>query len=76
MVKKKRERREGSEERTGDRRTGGDGRKRQVLIDHPDRRGSGDRRKGERREGEDRRGPSGPGKGGKGEPRRRTYRDT
>lgn len=79
MVKKKKREREGYEERTdSDRRTGGDGRKNQVLIDFPDRRGSGDRRKQERREGEDRRRESGAGESADAEKpaRPRTYRDS
>jgi hypothetical protein len=88
--KKTRERREKHEERSGvDRRAGGDRRKKQVLIDHPDRRGSGERRKGERREGRDRRGKKSGSKRARPRtyhdsqgappddgPRRRTYRDT
>ena len=91
MVKKKiRERREKHEERSGaDRRAGGDRRKKLALIDHADRRGSGERRKGERREGRQRRGKKSGSKrarpptyrdsqGGPPDdgPRRRTYRDT
>jgi hypothetical protein len=82
MVNKKRERREEYKERSSvERRIGRDPRKKPVLIDFPDRRIGGDRRKDERRKAEDRRASSGPGDGdGKGDGSKRarppTYRDS
>lgn len=64
MAKKKSERRERYEERSGyDRRVADDRRKKQVLIEFGDRRSGADRRKEERREGGDRRVAAGSGHG-------------
>lgn len=86
MANKKRERREQYEERSSlERRIGQDPRKKPVLIDFPDRRLGGDRRKEERRKAEDRRASSGSGDGvgkdsrkgaGTKRSRPRTYRDS
>jgi hypothetical protein len=78
MVKKMKERRSKFKERSHtDRRSRENKRKKQNLLDSPDRRMGGERRKGERRCGEDRRGSgrsTNDGSKASGQPR--TYRDS